>query len=127
MPSDSDPPVSREAYDEIASGYEVITSAAIREYYEWPAVQSILPDLAGCNVLDAACGDGFYTEQLVERGATVVGVDASSEMISRARERFIDADRVTVEEADLTDGLPSLEDEQFDLVLCQLALEHIED
>lgn len=127
MPSNSDPPVSQDAYDELASGYDGITSAAIREHYEWPAVRSLLPDASGLHVLDAACGDGFYTGQLVEQGATVVGVDASREMAERARERFSDQDRVEIRETDLTDGLAHLGVEQFDLVVCQLALEHIED
>ncbi|MFB6138956.1 MAG: class I SAM-dependent methyltransferase [Halosimplex sp.] len=131
MPSDDDSaegPVARETYDDLAPGYGDITGAAIREYYEWPAVESLLPPLAGVRVLDAACGDGFYTERLADAGARPVGVDATPAMVERARERFADADlAVPVYEADLTDGLPVLDDESFDLVLCQLALEHVAD
>lgn len=127
MPSTNGPPISREAYDELASEYDEITSAAIRETYEWPAVRSLLPELAELRVLDAACGDGLYTEQLVKRGATVVGIDASPEMVALARERFTDTDQAVIHEADLTDGLAFLDAEQFDVVLSQLALEHIED
>jgi SAM-dependent methyltransferase len=121
------PPVSREAYDQLATRYDDITNSAVREQYEWHTVRSLLPSLDGIHVLDAACGDGFYTERIVDRGATAVGVDASPEMISQARERFAGDDRVSVVETDLTDELPFLDDEAFDLVLCQLALEHIED
>lgn len=127
LPVDEDPPISETAYDEIASGYETITHAPIREYYEWPAVRSLLPDVSDLHVLDAACGDGFYTERLLEQGATVVGVDASQEMIAQAQERFATEDRVMLHEADLTNGLPFLDADGFDLVLCQLALEHIRD
>lgn len=127
MPSNGDPPISQDVYNALASGYNGITSAAIREHYEWPAVRSLLPDVAGLDVLDAACGDGFYTRQLVKDGATVVGVDASQEMVERARERFSDQNRASIYESDITDGVSQFGAEQFDLVVCQLALEHIED
>lgn len=123
---DGDGPVAREQYDALADSYESITGAAIREHYEWPTVESLLPPLDGKHVLDAACGDGFYTERMVDGGATAVGVDASEGMVDRAHERFADDDRVAVERADLTDGLSGIDDEAFDLVCCQLALEHVE-
>ncbi|WP_248908179.1 class I SAM-dependent methyltransferase [Halocatena marina] len=126
MSSDEESPISQAVYDQLATSYDDITTSAVREQYEWPAVQSLLPSLDGIHVLDAACGNGFYTERIVECGATAVGVDASPEMLSHAQERFADDDRVEVNQADLTDGLPCLEDDAFDLVLCQLALEHIE-
>lgn len=122
---DGEAPPAREQYDRLAPSYDSITGAAIREHYEWPAVESLLPPLDGRQVLDAACGDGFYTERVVDRGATAVGVDASEEMVDRARDRFDDDDRVTVERADLTDSLTEFDDAAFDLVYCQLALEHV--
>lgn len=127
MASDDDRPVSGDAYDDLAPGYDDVTGAAIREHYEWPAVRSLLPELDGAHVLDAACGDGFYTERLVDDGATAVGVDANPEMLDRARERLGDDDRVSPRRADLTDGLDFLDEAAFDLVVCQLALEHVAD
>ncbi|WP_459191607.1 class I SAM-dependent methyltransferase [Halosimplex sp. J119] len=130
MPPEDDQPISRSTYDELAPGYEDITDAAIREYYEWPAVERLLPPLDGKRVLDAACGDGHYTARLAEAGAEPVGVDASPAMAERARERFADDQslvEIPVHEADLTDGLPFLDGEAFDLVVCQLALEHVRD
>lgn len=124
--SSRDAPAARDTYDHLAGGYDEITGAAIREHYEWPAVESLLPPLDGQRVLDAACGDGHYAERFVDAGADIVGVDASPEMVERARERFADRD-VPVHEADLTDGLPALADESFDLVVCPLALEHVAD
>ena len=45
----------------------------------------------GDRILDLGCGDGTLTKQLIERGATVVGVDASPEMVAAARAAGIDA------------------------------------
>ncbi|HEX7941835.1 MAG TPA: methyltransferase domain-containing protein, partial [Gemmatimonadaceae bacterium] len=45
---------------------------------------SILERLApqpGERILDLGCGDGLLTRQIEERGATVVAVDASPEMV----------------------------------------------
>lgn len=55
-------------------------------------------------VLDAGCGTGRVTEQLLARlpNGTVIGVDASSAMIEQAKERFAGNPRVTLLAADLT-------------------------
>lgn len=42
-------------------------------------------DLAGRRVLDVGCGTGVLAEALAKRGARVWGVDASPEMLARAR------------------------------------------
>ncbi|GAB3266335.1 class I SAM-dependent methyltransferase [Larkinella harenae] len=39
-------------------------------------------------ILDLGCGSGELTQQLAERGATVVGLDASETMITKARQQF---------------------------------------
>jgi SAM-dependent methyltransferase len=56
--------------------------------------QSILERLApraGERILDLGCGDGALTAKLVEAGASVLGVDASAEMVAAARARGLDA------------------------------------
>ena len=55
------------------------------------AVFDLLNPQPGERVLDLGCGDGALTEKIVGVGAEVVGVDASSEMISAARGRGLDA------------------------------------
>jgi trans-aconitate methyltransferase len=55
---------------------------------------SILGQLApqpGERVLDLGCGDGALTVQIAASGASVVGIDASPEMIAAARARGLDA------------------------------------
>ena len=45
----------------------------------------------GERILDLGCGDGALTERIVARGASVVGIDASPDMIAAARARGLDA------------------------------------
>ncbi|NVJ20786.1 MULTISPECIES: class I SAM-dependent methyltransferase [Myxococcus] len=56
------------------------------EYIEGYTFFKALGPVDGLDVLDLACGDGLYTRQFKERGASrVVGVDISEEMIRSAR------------------------------------------
>lgn len=118
------------------SGYDALAAQAdaLREgpwgdsdyqrYYVWPAVKPLLPDLTDARVLDAGCGIGSYVGEFLERGASVVGVDASEAAISTARSRF--GDRAEFGVADLTDPL-DFADDSFDLVFCNLVLDHVRD
>lgn len=42
-------------------------------------------------VLDLGCGNGALTEKIIARGAKVVGIDSSCDMVTAARERGLDA------------------------------------
>ena len=50
-----------------------------------------LAPTAGERILDLGCGDGTLTRQIAERGAAVVGVDASADFVSAATRAGIDA------------------------------------
>ena len=55
------------------------------------AALDLLDPKAGERVLDIGCGEGTLTRKIVERGATVLGIDNSSEMVAAAREKGVDA------------------------------------
>ena len=42
-------------------------------------------------ILDIGCGEGTLTHKIIERGATVLGIDNSPEMIAAARAKGVDA------------------------------------
>lgn len=48
-------------------------------------------------ILDLGCGDGQLTQRIADTGAQVLGVDASLEMITAARERGIEAEQAKAE------------------------------
>jgi ubiquinone/menaquinone biosynthesis C-methylase UbiE len=87
---------------------------------EQPAVWDLLDTTPAGRALDAACGTGRHARRLVERGHEVVGLDATPEMLARARESLPGA---RFECGELSD-LP-FEEAEFDLAVCALALEHV--
>src|SRR4051812_33142686 len=55
------------------------------------AALDLLDPQPGEHILDVGCGEGTLTQKIVERGATVVGIDNSIEMIGAARAKGLDA------------------------------------
>jgi 2-polyprenyl-3-methyl-5-hydroxy-6-metoxy-1,4-benzoquinol methylase len=88
---------------------------------EVPHVLKALTDVRGKKILDAGCGGGFYSLWLAERGAEVLGIDASKRMIRIAKEKasrkMLDAEFSI---GDITDL--GVEDGVFDVVLSTLVL-----
>ena len=91
--------------------------------YEQPALRALLPPVAGRRVLDAGCGAGRHSSWLAEQGAEVVGLDASPEMLARARARVPGG---TFAVADLGEPL-ALPDGAFDVVVASLVLHYLQD
>lgn len=124
MAGDSERPVARDAFDRLASGYdEQGASKPANAHHERPATLSLLPDVSGARVLDAGCGAGHLAAELAERGASVVGVDVSAEMLSAAAERVPQGEFVR---ADLGSGLP-LRTDSVDGVASSLAFHYVRD
>lgn len=117
-------------YDQLAAAgadlaYSPWGESRYQEHYVWPAVRPLLPDVDGARVLDAGCGVGDHVPWFLDRGATVVGVDGSERAVDVARDRL--GDCATFHVADLTDPLSFAADGGFDLVFCNLVLDHVED
>ncbi len=51
----------------------------------------LLKPQAGERILDLGCGDGVLTEKIAASGASVLGVDASEDMVVAAQKRGLDA------------------------------------
>ena len=81
-------------------------------------VEALQPQ-PGERILDLGCGDGFLTRRIAESGATVVGVDASPQMVAAAKEQGADARCVNAQ------SLPF--DQEFDAVFSNAALHWMSD
>ena len=87
-------------------GEDALTSAAVSTS-KWDAgdyarVGSFVAELGGAaldlldpkpgeRILDVGCGEGTLTKRVLERGATVLGIDNSPQMIAAARANGVDA------------------------------------
>ena len=121
-------PLGRQDYEQFAARYaQFAPTKPANALYERPATLSLLPDnLRGLKVLDAGCGPGIYSALLAKRGALVHALDVTPQMVDLARSRLSRLG-VEVRQADLAQPLDWLDNELFDLVLCPLVLDHIED
>jgi ubiquinone/menaquinone biosynthesis C-methylase UbiE len=74
-------------YNTIAKEYQASKLLPWRQYVEAYTFFNQIGPLEGLQVLDLACGEGFYTRQFRLRGAAgAVGIDISTGMIQLARE-----------------------------------------
>lgn len=76
-----------EHYDSIAQEYKQSKELPMRLHIEKYTYFQMLGDLTGKSILDLACGEGFYTRQFKQKGASlVVGVDISQKMVELAKQ-----------------------------------------
>jgi SAM-dependent methyltransferase len=91
---------------------------------EFPALRALLPAMKGLRVADLGCGFGWFCRWARDAGAeSVLGIDVSDRMLSRARAEAKDG-AITYAKADLeTAELPPV---AFDLAYSSLALHYVE-
>lgn len=87
--------------------------------------KSTLVDRNYQNILELGCGTGKNTALLDQIGRKVLALDFSPGMLGQAKEK-IRTDHVFFVRADLTKPWPA-KTGSFELVVCNLVLEHIED
>ncbi|MFZ5967075.1 MAG: class I SAM-dependent methyltransferase [Bacillota bacterium] len=116
--------ISLNSYEEMAEYYfEYVDTKPFNAYYERPATISLLSDVKGKSVLDAGCAAGWYTKWLLEKGANVIAVDFSPNMIEMTKKRV--GNKAKVLWADLNEPLNFIEDKSLDIVLSSLTLHYI--
>lgn len=95
--------------------------------FKWRELGTHLPqDLSGWTALDVGCNAGFYTFQLAQRGARVVGIDVEPLFLRQAEwaaREFELADRVEFRQMQVYDFGRS--DERFDLIIFMGVFYHL--
>ncbi len=121
------------SWGEVAEWYNKHLESESGTYHTkiiFPNVMRLLGDRAHKKILDMACGQGIFAEQLRAEGAYVTGVDISKELIAFAEKKnesikTKDTHKVTYHVTS-ADNLFMLKDASFDSVVCILAIQNIE-
>ncbi|QFZ18749.1 class I SAM-dependent methyltransferase [Saccharothrix syringae] len=116
----------RDLYDDdrFFEGYRLLrgSATAINDAVEVPALERVLPPVAGAAVVDLGCGTGALARRLADAGAAdVLAVDSSRRMLALSTPH----PRVRLLRADLDElALPA---SSADLVVSSLALHYVAD
>lgn len=126
-------------HDDRLSAGETVTETAVEAGYttwsdrydepgnpliavEDPVVRELIAAQPPGRALDAACGTGRHARTLVDLGHDVVGIDLSPGMLDKARAQVPEA---SFHQADL-EHIPA-DDKEFGLIVCGLAIGHVDD
>jgi malonyl-CoA O-methyltransferase len=111
----------KDLYDEWAGCYDTRPNPLTMA--EGKILRKLLGNVKGKKILDVGCGTGRHAIALAKDGASVTGVDFAEAMLVAARAK---ADGLDV--CFLAGELQSIPlQEQFDVVLCSLVFNHVED
>lgn len=114
-------PDSPPLYDEVADAYSRVLDAEGIGLND-PVLTELLGNIAGQVVLSLACGQGQDARLLARLGATVTGIDISTEMLRYASDyEAADPRGITYVNGNAQD-LAGFSDASFDGVLCHMAL-----
>ena len=88
-----------------------------------PIVKRLLGDLSDKTILDAGCGNGYWTRKLAPQAKRVIGIDFTDRLIKKAIERGVPENASFI-----VGNLEQLdfEDRTFDIVLLSMVLMDIE-
>lgn len=124
-------PIGLQTYEVFAERYALYAPTKPHNAdYDRPNTLGLLLDVQGWRVFDAGCGPGLYSEEILQRGVDFLhAVDVTPQMVASTMERLSPqyADKFVAHTANLEQPLDFLDDAQFDLVLCPLVLDYIED
>lgn len=112
----------QEAYDDWSATYD--SDRNLTRDLDHRAARQTLGRLRFESILELGCGTGKNTDLLSQIGEQVHALDFSAGMIEKAKSKTA-LPNVTFELADITRPWPC-EDASFDLIVCDLVLEHIE-
>ena len=113
----------QKAYDQWSSQYD--SNKNKTRDLDQKVTQEILRHLDFNTVLELGCGTGKNTEWLQIKASKIVAVDFSEEMLEIAKKK-INSENVIFQKADIIKNWDWTA-EKFELIACNLILEHIED
>lgn len=120
--------LSANPWDEYAAEFDLFIARREQADLERNPIVSqmltLLGEVTRREVLDACCGEGFFSRILAAHGARVTGIDLSPHLIQIAQEKD-QQDTIDFRVADLSHSIPEL-DGHFDLISSHLALNDVQ-
>lgn len=113
----------QKAYNEWSETYDIDEN--LTRDLDQKVTRDVLVNQHFHSILEIGCGTGKNTGFLAQVGTRVHALDFSEGMIEKAKEK-VKTENVKFSVADLTQRWPC-EDTSYDLIVCNLVLEHIED
>jgi len=113
----------QKAYNEWSATYD--SDENLTRDLDQKVTRDVLANLQFNSILELGCGTGKNTVFLAQIGTRVHALDFSEGMIEKAKKK-VQAENVRFSVADLTQKWPC-ENRSYDLIVCNLVLEHIED
>jgi ubiquinone/menaquinone biosynthesis C-methylase UbiE len=109
---------TQKLYDETALRWVRTEPSSLSDFTARPVVLDMCEPIAGLQVLDLGCGEGYCSRQLKQRGAkTVHGMDLSEKMIAAAKAQENKYPLGISYEVNCATNLNQLADEEIDLVV----------
>lgn len=113
----------RKAYNDWSETYD--TDENLTRDLDQKVTRELLAHLHFTSILEIGCGTGKNTSFFAQIGESVFAVDFSEGMIERAKQK-VQVENVRFSMMDITRRW-MVEDQSFDLIVCNLVLEHIKD
>ncbi len=112
----------QEAYNVWADNYDAVQNKT--RDLEAVALRNSILISEPLDILEIGCGTGKNSEWLLKKTKHLVAADFSAEMLAKAKEKITEKN-VEFRQFDLREEW-NFPENQFDLITCSLALEHIE-
>lgn len=111
------------SYNSWASSYDEMHNKT--RDLEATVAREILGEWHYTNILELGCGTGKNTQWLLDKCDSLIALDFSEEMLTKAKQK-ISSKKVVFNQQDLTKDW-KLVPNSMDLITCSLVLEHIQD
>jgi ubiquinone/menaquinone biosynthesis C-methylase UbiE len=108
-------------YDDLLKSADTYQSEVVL-----PNIIRLINPHKGQQILDLACGQGYFSLHFAKEGAQVTGVDISPELIQYAREAAKRTKANVSYEVSSAEKLPFLKNDVFDVASIVLAIQNIE-
>jgi ubiquinone/menaquinone biosynthesis C-methylase UbiE len=113
----------QKAYNDWSETYD--TDENLTRDLDQKVTREVLANLHFTSILEVGCGTGKNTSFFAQIGGSVFAVDFSEGMIEKARQK-VQEENVRFSMMDITQTWKA-DDRSFDLIACNLVLEHIKD